>query len=275
MAKISIISGAFNISNVFSFEKSMESILTQTFSDFEFIICDDGSTDNTWNILSDYAKKDNRIVLIKNEKNMGLAFSLNRCIKESSSNIIARHDLDDYSEKNRLEVQYNYLMLHPEISVLGTNSYLFDESGVWGKQTYPEKIKNDDFLFTSPYKHGSVMMRKEALEKAGYYRVSKETFRTEDYDLFMTMQTFSKGENLQDFLYYFCENLSAKKRRKYKYRIDETKVRFKGFKKLKLMPKGFFYAIKPLIVGLIPQQILTKMQNKHYKRLNNEVNNDR
>ena len=81
------------------------------------------------------------------------------------------------------------------------------------------------------------------------------------------MQTFCKGENLDEYLYYFCEDINAKKRRKYKYRIDEMKVRFKGYKKLKLYPKGFFYAIKPLFVGLIPQKLLTKMQNKHYKRL--------
>ena len=78
MPKISIISGAYNISRCYSFEKSMESILSQSFSDFEFIICDDGSTDNTAELLEKYERLDGRIKIIRNENNRGLAYSLNR-----------------------------------------------------------------------------------------------------------------------------------------------------------------------------------------------------
>ena len=82
----------------------------------------------------------------------------------------------------------------------------------------------------------------------------------------MTMHTKYAGANLNEFLYYFCEDESSKKRRKYRYRIDETKVRFRGFRKLKLMPKGFFYAIKPLFVGLIPSKTLDKLKKKRKRR---------
>ncbi len=273
MVKVSIITGAYNLQNCFSFPKSMESILNQSFKDFEFIICEDGSKDDTWKLLEEYAKKDKRIKLLKNEKNQGLASSLNNCIKIAQGKYIARHDLDDYCDLSRIEKQVKYLDEHPDVAVLGTNAYLFDENGVWGKDDFPRYVTNKDFLFTSPYKHGSVMFRAEELKKAGGYRVAKETYRAEDYDLFMTMQTFCKGENLDEYLYYFCEDVNAKKRRKYKYRIDEMKVRFKGFKKLHLFPKGFFYAIKPLFVGLIPQKMLTKMQNKHYKRIDKKDKN--
>ena len=149
---------------------------------------------------------------------------------------------------------------------MGCQSYLFDENGVWGKEHFPLSICNNDFLFSSPYKHGAVMFRREVLNKTGGYRVSKETFRAENYDLFMTLQTFCKGENLDEFLYYFCENKAAGKRRKYKYRFDEAKVRFFGFKKLGLLPKGMPYVIKPLIVGAISTPILEALKERRYHR---------
>jgi glycosyltransferase involved in cell wall biosynthesis len=80
MPVLSIISGAYNLENCFSFKNSIESILSQSFTDFEFIICDDGSSDGTYEILSEYARGDSRIVLLKNEVNLGLAATLNKCI---------------------------------------------------------------------------------------------------------------------------------------------------------------------------------------------------
>ena len=265
MPEISIVAGAYNISHYFALKKSMESILNQTFSDFEFIICDDGSTDNTWSILQSYAEKDKRIKLLRNERNLGLAATLNRCINTSVCKYIARHDLDDYCDIERLKKQVDFLERHPDVAILGTRAFLFDENGVWGKEDFPLSVSNKDFLFNSPYKHGSVMFRREALMNAGCYRVSKETRRAEDYDLFMTMQSFCKGGNLDEYLYFFCENSAAKKRRKYRYRIDEAKVRAKGFKKLGLLPKGYIYIVKPLVVGLIPSGMLDRLKNKYYK----------
>ncbi len=266
MPQISVISGAYNIENCFSFEKSINSVLNQTFSDFEFIICDDGSTDKTWQLLLDFAQKDMRVKLLRNEKNLGLAAALNRCISASTGKYIARHDCDDYNDLHRFDIQLEFMQSHENIALLGCGAYLFDKNGVWGKEAFPCEVKNEDFLFTSPYKHGSVMFRREMLLKAGGYRVSKETYRTEDYDLFMRMQAFCKGANLDKYLYYFCEDSASLERRKYRYRIDEAQVRYKGFKQLGLLPKGFPYVIKPLIVGLIPPKILNQMKDRFYGR---------
>lgn len=266
MPETSIITGAYNIGSCKYFDKSITSILNQTYTDFEFIICDDGSTDNTYHLLEQYAKKDSRIILLKNEKNLGLAASLNKCLSIAQGEFIARHDCDDYCDPQRIEKQIAYLKEHTDISVLGTQSYLFDENGVWGKDRFPLQITNKDFLFTSPYRHGSVVFRKDALLKAGGYRVCKQTYRCEDYDLFMHMQTFCKGATLDEYLYYFCEDQNTQKRRKYKYRLDEAKVRYRGFKKLGLLPKAIPYVIKPLIVGLMPKKMLEKAKSKHYDR---------
>ena len=256
MPKVSVICGIYNSLGCYSFEESIKSILTQTLADFEFIICDDGSTDGTWERLERFGKSDKRIKLIRNGKNLGLAASLNRCIEISEGEYIARHDCDDISAPQRLEKQISFLEENREISILGTFSYLFDKDGIWGKTEFPTEIKRRDFLFTSPHRHGSVVFRKDALLQANSYRVAKETRRCEDYDLFMRMHLFAKSANLAEYLYYFCEDKSTYKRRKYRYRIDEAKVRLKGFKMLGLMPGAFLYVIKPLIVGLIPTALI-------------------
>ena len=266
MPKISIIAGAYNIGSCYSFERSMESIISQTLRDFEFIICDDGSTDNTFELLSSFAKKDSRIILIKNEINCGLAASLNRCLEISKGEYIARHDLDDCAAPERLEKQLLYMESNKDIGVLGTFSYLFDENGVWGKMQFPIEITKKDYLFCSPHQHGSVMFRKEVLVEADGYRVAKETRRAEDYDLFMRIHTFAKSANLPEYLYYFCEDKNTLKRRKYRYRIDEAKVRYKGFKMLGLLPAGMIYVVKPLIVGIVPARILMWLKNIFLRR---------
>lgn len=265
MPRVSIISGAYNIGNCYSFDKSVFSILEQTYTDFEFIICEDGSQDNTWELLCDLAKKDSRVKLLRNERNLGLAASLNSCIAVAEGEYIARHDCDDYASPDRIEKQVSFLDAHTDVGLVGTYAYLFDEKGVWGEMKFPTEITKKNFLFCSPHQHGSVVFRKNVLLKANCYRVAKETRRTEDYDLFMRIHTFAKSANIPEFLYYFCEDKNTLGRRKYKYRIDEAKVRYRGFKLLGLLPKGFLYVLKPLIVGLIPQRLLCFLKSKFLK----------
>jgi glycosyltransferase involved in cell wall biosynthesis len=262
MPSLSIITGAYNVAKCPHFDKSIRSILEQTFSDFEFIICDDGSSDETYSLLKQYADSDSRIILIQNEKNLGLVETLNKCLELATGKYVARHDCDDYNALDRFEKQVNYLEEHADVCILGSSAYLFDENGVWGTDIMPRKVESKNFLFNNPYKHGSVIFRREALLKAGGYRVAKETVRNEDYDLFMRMQAFCKGENLEEPLYFFCEDKLAQKRRKYRYRVNEAIVRYKGFKNLGLMPRAIPYVIKPLIVGLIPNRLLSRMKDK-------------
>lgn len=266
MPLLSIITGAYNVADCPHFDKSIRSVLEQSFRNFEFIICDDGSTDNTYDLLKEYALSDSRIKLMRNEKNLGLVKTLNKCLEIADGEFVARHDCDDYNAIDRFEKQLEFLNNNPDVCILGTAAYLFDENGVWGKDVMPATVGKKDFLFNNPYKHGSIMMRKSALQKAGSYRVAKETERNEDYDLFMRMHTFCKGANLEEPLYYFCEDDAARKRRKYRYRINEARVRAKGYKALGLMPRGIPYVIKPLIVGLIPSCILRKLQSNRRKK---------
>lgn len=253
MPKISVIMGVYKITDKEVLSKSINSILNQTFTDFEFIICDDGSNDNTLELVKEICNNDERVVFLENEKNMGLAYVLNKCLSHSKGEYIARMDADDESSLDRFEKQVDFLDSHPDYGVVTSNADVFDGDVIWKELIYNEEITKEDFLFNNPIIHGAVMVRKSAYDKVNGYRDIPITYRVEDYDLFMRM--FAQGikiRTIQEKLFKFREDANSLKRRKYRYRINEAKVRIHGFKILKLYPKGIIYVIKPLIVGLLP-----------------------
>lgn len=258
--KISVIMSVYNNSNK-QLCRAIESIRNQTLEDWEFIICDDGTSEQNSLLLQEYNKKDNRIKIIKNKKNLGLSRSLNRCLECAKADYIARMDADDISHEKRLEKQYQFLEKNREYAFVGTKAYIFDDSGVYQTRNLEEKPDKKSFLKRSPFMHPTIMVRKEIYNEMNGYRFSKETRRAEDYDLFMRIYAKGyKGYNLQEILFFYREDKEAYSKRKYIYRIDEMIVRYKGFKKLGLLPKGYLYIIKPVLVGLLPQSIIRRLQ---------------
>lgn len=263
MPKVSVIMGVYNANDENILQKAIYSILDQTFNDFEFIICDDGSTNNSFEMVEKLTQNDRRVKLIKNKQNKGLAYTLNKCLEIAKGEYIARMDSDDISEKNRFEQQVKILDENPKIGVVNLNSYLFDENGRWGEEKHSEIIEKEDFLYNNPIVHPAVMVRKSAYDKVGGYRDIKMTYRVEDYDLFMRMFCDNiKMITIQDFLFNYREDENAIKRRKFKYRVNEMKVRYVGFKKMGLLEKksNFFYVIKPIIISIIPKKMYKKMK---------------
>lgn len=262
LCTVSVIMGIYKMRNKESIVKlAIDSILNQTYKDFEFIICDDGSNDGTYEMIKNLIRKDERVILIKNKENRGLAYSLNHCLSIAKGKYIARMDADDISMPNRFEKQVKFLDEHQEYAVVGSNMFYINENRIWGNRILAEKPTKKSFLFTSPFAHPTVIIRKEVLNFLNNYKVEKITRRLEDYDLFMRLYANGyKGYNMQEFLYQFREDNDAFKRRAYKYRWDEIQVRYRGFKELGLMPNGWIYVIKPLIVGLIPQKLLSKIR---------------
>lgn len=264
---VSIIMGVFNIEKLRVFEDSMLSILNQDYKNFEFIICNDGSTDKTGEILHEWCQKDKRIKIITSEENRGLASALNKCIEESRGKYIARHDADDISDKLRIKKQIQFLNTNDDVDFVGCNVSLYDENGIWGRRLFKDLPEKEDFLFIMPFVHGTLIFRKESLIKCGKYRVSKFTIRAEDYDMLMKMYSMKmKGANLQEELYLYMEDVNSIKRRKYKERIYEMVIRWKGFYNMGMFPKAIPYVIKPLIVGLIPISIMHKIKIMQYKK---------
>ena len=185
--EISVIMSVYNDEKYIA--KAIDSILTQSFSNFELIICDDYSTDRSSNIIEKYVKQDNRIVFFKNEKNLGLATSLNRCIERAKGKYIARMDSDDISLPNRFEVEYNYLEDNSDIVVVGCKCQCIDENDEIYKdfQIHSGSVSFYDAIKKVQIVHPTVMMRKEALLSVDGYTVNNLTLRAEDYDLWLSL----------------------------------------------------------------------------------------
>ena len=198
MPQISIIMGVYNQFNKEELLQAINSILNQSFKDFEFIIYDDGSEPEVREFLREVEKIDKRIVLISHKENHGLAFSLNVCIRAAKGKYIARMDADDISYIDRLKKQKEFLDENIEYAWVGCNIELCDENGVWGRRKMPEKPKKLDFLRYSPYAHPTVMYRAEIFERNQGYIESKEMLRCEDYEIFMRLSKAGfKGANIQ------------------------------------------------------------------------------
>ena len=266
MASVSVIMGVYNCKSEILLDKSIQSIIQQNYTDWEFLICNDGSTDGkTLGLLKTYEKKDSRIRILSYYKNQGLSYALNTCIREATGKYIVRQDDDDISKPDRLQKLIAFAEEHPEYAVIGSIADVTDDSGIWGDYPLEERPTKKSFYWNSPFAHPTVLMRKDFLIAVGGYRVAKETRRCEDYDLFMRMYAAGyKGFNIQEKLYEYRVLNGDKKYRSMKDRIDEAIVRYKGFKQMGMLIGGIPYVLKPILVGLIPQKLFKKIKQRQY-----------
>ena len=246
-------------------QKSINSLLQQTFSDWELIVCDDGSTDNTLNKLNEYANLDSRIIVLHNDESKGLAYSLNRCIEKSSSNILARQDADDASDIHRFEIQYPFVMNHPEYAVVGTCWYNVDADGNISESSVPELPTAKDMVKGGLYLHPSWMMRKDLISSVGFYTVNKYTIRSQDYHFIMKILAAGMSlYNMPDRLYYYTVDQNTLSRSRNWKRVKGLMwIRYDSYKRNHLPLYMYIYVLKPIITNLIPKGIM----NKHYKRV--------
>lgn len=195
MPAVSVLMSVFNGAPFL--REAVESILCQTFGDFEFIIINDGSSDGSAEILHRYAGEDSRIVLIERE-NKGLIASLNEGLSCARAPLIARMDADDIALPERLALQKAYMDDHADVSALGGALVLIDEKGrAFGKHAYPRRGATlDRHLYErgSPVAHPAVMMRRDAVLKLGGYRPAYK--HAEDYDLWLRLRKTGAIDNL-------------------------------------------------------------------------------
>ena len=177
--------------------EAVESILNQTFRDFEFIIIDDGSTDRTAEILTEHERKDGRIRIHRQENN-GRAASLNIGIELAQGQYIARMDADDIALPSRLKAQLEFMERHPDVCVLGGAVELIDQQGDVLRTVHPPQEDAEiqsRLLEDNPMWHPTVMMRKEVASGADGYR--KALLDADDYDLWLRISERSKLANLK------------------------------------------------------------------------------
>lgn len=184
-------------------EDAMRAMLAQTWTDFELIIIDDGSTDDTYEILGTIATEDQRVRLLKNEQNIGLIATLNRGLSVATGKYIARMDADDYSPPERLALQIAYLESHEKTVAVGSNGQFFGTKT--GAVSVPQRAHavRTRLVFDNPILHSSILMRREWLAERGIqYR--SHVPHSEDYDFWVQIvEAGGEIENLPERLLHY------------------------------------------------------------------------
>ena len=254
---ISVIIGIYNCE--LTLQEALDSLYAQTFQDFEIILCDDGSKDNSYRIASENAASHNNIVLIKNEHNLGLNATLNNCLAVAQGRYIARMDGDDISLPERFKKEYDFLEGHPQYAIVSTPMIRFDEDGIYKiDKVSPREPDINNFSKGTPFCHAPCMVRREAYEAVGGYTVSDRLLRVEDYHLWVKMYAKGyKGFVLEEPLYMMRDDRNAVVRRNFKNRRNEAYVRYLACKTFKLPIKSYLYIARPILVGLLPRRVYT------------------
>lgn len=227
--KISVILPVYNAEKFI--EESVHSILNQSYSDFELIIINDGSTDNSEKII--LSIKDERIKFIS-KNNSGLAPTLNEGIRLAKGEFIARQDNDDISLPERFKKQIEFLSLNPEIVLVGTWAEIIDENGKstgrFHKHPTDSKKLKFNLLFNNPFVHSSIMIRKSVILNAGLYNEDKTLF--EDYTLWSLVARNNEVANLPDVLVKYREVNTGMSKSAENYAL---RVKHQSFKNLKFL----------------------------------------
>lgn len=266
---VSVLMPAYNAQKYIAI--AIKSILEQTFSDFEFIIIDDGSSDETPFIIEEYAKRDSRIVFLQNSQNLKISQALNQGLEIANGEFIARMDADDWSYPERLEVQLDFMMAHPEVVICGANIEVCDQNlNILNSRTYPRtnsQIRKRIFKI-NPFAHSVTFYRTEIAKNAGGYDANFNL--AEDYDLYFRMGKYGEFANIPKILLKLrthpqslsAQQISTQSRLNFNVRLKAIKTY--GYK-----PKWndrIFLFFNYLGIFLIPNQWKFKLYN-FFRRL--------
>ena len=227
--------------------RSLDSIINQTYQNLEIIIIDDGSNDNSVEIIEKYKINDERIRLFQNDKNMGLAWSLNKAIVNSNGYYIARMDADDKSHYERIEKQVYFLENNSEVDVLGTGSRYVDEHYKFVKNIKMPKYHKDCVRMlpkTTPFIHPTVVIRRDFFDRVGFY--NQNLRKAQDYELWVRAANFSHYANLEDLLLDY----TIPKNKSYTTMFQEIKVRTTVAYKYNFLLSSLRYTLIGLVLAV-------------------------
>ena len=194
---VSVVMSVYN--SELSLKKSIESIISQTYENIEFLIMDDASSDNSSNIINQFQKIDKRIKIFNNKENVGLTKSLNLLIKETKGELIARQDADDISKKERIKKQLDYIT-YKNLDASTTRAKIIGENRVTPRFSYllPKKIL---IRYKNPYIHGSLIIKKSILKEHNFY--DEKFYYSQDYKLMSDLiKSRSRIGIIKEPLYY-------------------------------------------------------------------------
>ena len=264
--KISVIMATYNCEK--TVRKSIDSILTQTYTNWVMIICDDGSTDNTLQILNSYKEKyPDKFVILQNEENKQLPYSLNHCLKYVETELVARMDGDDWSTPDRFDKQLAFLESHPDIDLVGTGVGVWDGTKQIASIIKTPEPTRETMLRSNAFSHATIMTYKRIYDALGGYSLDPTVLRVEDVDLWCRFLAAGyRGYNLPDELYFILEDDAAVKRRSFRARLNSAKTRSRGYR---LMGFKGLTCYKPYLIVLrafIPMGIYKKLHAYSLKK---------
>ena len=250
-ARISVLIGIYNCASTLG--EALDSLYAQTYKGFKIILCDDGSTDDTYTVAKRYADVHDNIILVRNERNMGLNYTLNHCLEYADTEYCARMDGDDISLPTRFETEIRFLDEHPEYAIVTTPMKHFDENGIYREGRGGSEPRIEDFPKHTPFCHAPCMVRTEAYRAVEGYTVDDKLLREEDYHLWIKMYVKGyRGYTLEEPLYMMRDDRNAARRRNFKARKNEAYVKHLAVKMLGLPFYYNIYCIEPLIKGIMP-----------------------
>ena len=249
-------------------ERSIRSIQNQTYSNWELLICDDGSIEGARRYMEETAVQDARVHLVRGCPKADLASKLNWCLKAAKGTYIARMDDDDFSHPGRLSTQMKYLREHPQIAFVGCVAQLERDNVSVGMRQLPTTPVSQDFLFVQPFLHPTLLFRRKALETVGGYCEESRCIGCEDYDLLLRLyEKGLVGANIQNPLFTYTLPPLGSKKRTMALRWNEVKTRYVRFKSLGLLPGSFPYVIKPVVIRMIPGTLLEGLKQIRNRRM--------
>ncbi len=254
---VSVIMGVYNCADTLS--EAIESLLEQTYRDWELIMCDDGSSDDTYHVAEAYQKRyPDQIILLRHEKNQGLNITLNDCIQVANGKYIARMDGDDISLPTRFEEEMKEFAKDPNLAVVSCPMIYFDENGEWGRGAikgdgYPNKKSLAKGVV---HCHAAAIIKADVMREVGGYSVSEQLLRVEDWHLWIKIYAAGYyGKNIPGCLYMMRDDRDALKRKKLKTSINESRLTLVAVKQLQLPKTYLVYSVRPIIVGLLPKKV--------------------
>lgn len=250
---VSVIIACYNASSYI--DQCISSLMKQTYQQFEIIVCDDASTDDSMDKLKKWSASEKRVRLLHNVTNKGTGYTRNRCLEIAQGDFHMLQDIDDYSSPERMETLLDALVMEEGISFVSSQMYAFEKDGSRVNIAFRGKIKEYptkwNFLWTLPFCHATTMFRHEVLASIKGYLTTTQVNRQEDYE--MMMRAYAKGfrgKNIDRVLYFYRYDISNISRIQNQHLINYVKIRYRGFKAMGLLPWGLPFVLKPYLAHL-------------------------
>ena len=263
---ISVIMACYNCEK--TIDKAIDSILAQTYSNWIMICCDDGSTDDTFHILNEYKKEyPDRFVVLRNDNNMKLSYSLNHCLEYVNTDLVARMDADDVSMPERFERQVAFLDTHPDHILCGTQILIHSELS---RQDYISSIEEHPDKYTlyrrTPFNHATIMCRQEMYSILNGYSEANTAVRCEDQELWYRFFAKGlKGANILEPLYTVVENKELIYRITPKNRWNSFITALKGYRLLRYPWYWYYKPFLNIAKVFVPKRLIIKYRMKRNK----------